>query len=347
MSSPYDGVQWVGMDLHRRRSVLVRMAADGQRLGKMVRFNNDPARLKREIAKAGPQPKVVLEATLGWYWAADALSEAGAEVHLAHPLGVKAFSYRRVKNDERDAADLADLLRLGRLPEAWLAPPETRELRELVRGRHKLVSLRISCRNQAHGVMGKLGIAVPMSDLFGTTGTAFLDELLLPAGYAARVRALCAVMHELGRQIGMLDKEIAARLASDTGYRAIQKIGGIGPVLAAVFTVEIADVTRFPDPQHLCSWAGLTPRHRESDTVVRRGHLTKQGSKLVRWAAVEAVQHAPENTPMRAHRDRIEARRGAGARNIAKAAAARKLLTLVYYGLRDGEVRCLTRRDPV
>ncbi|MGW1712055.1 IS110 family transposase [Streptomyces sp. NPDC002156] len=347
MSSPYDCVQWVGMDLHRRRSVLVRMAADGQRLGKMVRFNNDPARLKREIAKAGPQPKVVLEATLGWYWAADALAEAGAEVHLAHPLGVKAFSYRRVKNGERDAADLADLLRLGRLPEAWLAPPETRELRELVRGRHKLVSLRTSCRNQAHGVMGKLGIAVPMSDLFGTTGTAFLDELPLPAGYAARVRALRAVMHELGQQIGMLDKEIAARLASDTGYRAIQKIGGTGPVLAAVFTVEIDDVTRFPDPQHLCSWAGLTPRHRESDTVVRRGHLTKQGSKLVRWAAVEAVQHAPESTPMRAHKDRIEARRGAGARNIAKAAAARKLLTLVYYGLRDGEVRCLTRRDPV
>ncbi|MFF4501663.1 hypothetical protein [Streptomyces sp. NPDC001401] len=54
-------------------------------------------------AKAGPQPKVVLEATLGWYWAADALAEAGAEVHLAHPLGVKAFSYRRVKDDEKDA----------------------------------------------------------------------------------------------------------------------------------------------------------------------------------------------------------------------------------------------------
>ncbi|HUY50980.1 MAG TPA: hypothetical protein VMV92_35625 [Streptosporangiaceae bacterium] len=52
------------------------------------------------------------------YWAAGTLAAAGAEVHLAHPLGVKAFTYRRVKNDERDAADLADLLRMGRLPEA-------------------------------------------------------------------------------------------------------------------------------------------------------------------------------------------------------------------------------------
>lgn len=141
MTSPYDGVQWVGMDLHRRRSVLVRMGSDGRQLGKSVRFNNDPVRLKREIAKAGPRAKVVLEATLGWYRAADVLTEAGAEVHLAHPLGVKAFAYRRVKNDERDAVGLADLLRMGRLPEAWLAPPEPRELRELVRGRHKLVKL--------------------------------------------------------------------------------------------------------------------------------------------------------------------------------------------------------------
>ncbi|MGW3150970.1 hypothetical protein ACWDG1_41380 [Streptomyces sp. NPDC001177] len=69
----------------------------------------------------------MLDATLGWYWAADALAEAGAEVHLAHPLGVKGFAYRRVKNDEKDAADLADLLRLGRLPEAWMAPPENPE----------------------------------------------------------------------------------------------------------------------------------------------------------------------------------------------------------------------------
>ncbi|MEV4451697.1 IS110 family transposase [Streptomyces mirabilis] len=138
MTSPHEGVQWLGMDLHRRRSVLVRMGSDGRQLGKTVRFDNDPVRLEREIAKAGPRAKVVLEATLGWYWAADVLTEAGAEVHLAHPLGVEAFAYRPVKNDERDAVDLADLPRMGRLPEAWLAPPETRELRELVRGRHKL-----------------------------------------------------------------------------------------------------------------------------------------------------------------------------------------------------------------
>ncbi len=141
METAYDGRQVVGMDLHRRRSVLVRMTEDGRRLG-TVRIANSPAELRAQIALAGVNPKVVLEAMYGWYWAADTLAETGAEVHLAHPLGVKAFTYRRVKNDERDAADLADLLRMGRLAEAWIAPAEVRELRELTRYRAKLVSLR-------------------------------------------------------------------------------------------------------------------------------------------------------------------------------------------------------------
>jgi transposase len=110
------------MDLHRRRSVLVRMTESGEHL-ETVRISNDRDYLRQVMARAGEAPEVVLEATYGWYWAADILAELGAHVHLAHPLGVKMFSLRRVKNDQRDAADLADLLRMGRLPEAWIAPP--------------------------------------------------------------------------------------------------------------------------------------------------------------------------------------------------------------------------------
>jgi hypothetical protein len=92
----------------------------------------DPATNGRKWWSEPPRPpliltltEVVLEATYGWYWAADVLAAGGAHAHLAHPLGVKAFEYRRVKNDVRDASDLADLLRMGRLPQAWIAPPAT------------------------------------------------------------------------------------------------------------------------------------------------------------------------------------------------------------------------------
>ncbi len=122
MSEAYAGRQIVGIDVHRRRSVLVRMTEAGQTL-ETVRISNDVDCLRQVMARAGESPEVVLEATYGWYWAADALAELGAQVHLAHPLGVKAFEYRRVKNDVRDATDLADLLRMGRLPEAWMRSP--------------------------------------------------------------------------------------------------------------------------------------------------------------------------------------------------------------------------------
>lgn len=289
MEKAYDGRQVVGMDLHRHRSVLVRMTQDGRRLG-TARITNSPQELQKEIARAGKSPQVVLEATYGWYWAADTLAAAGAKVHLAHPLGVKAFSYRRVKNDERDAADLADLLRMGRLPESWIAPHQVRELRELTRCRQKLVHLRTSCKDQVHGVLAKLGVPVTCSDIFGKAGAAWLDQLRLPQPYSGKVTSLRHLAGELATEITMLSEVIASLLASDRGCQVIQQLPGIGPVLAAVIVAEIGDVTRFRSAAQLCSWAGLTPRHRESDVKVARGHVTKQGSRLLRWALIEAIQ---------------------------------------------------------
>ncbi len=180
--------QYVGIDLHRRRSVIVRRSAEGETL-QTVRIDNDPVALALAVAKAGPDPEVVLEATYGWYWAADVLAAEGAQVHLAHPLG-NNWGHRRVKNDERDATDLVDLLRLGRLAEAWVAPPETRELRELVRYRAKLVALRSGLKAQVHAVLAKEGVRVPVSDLFGVAGQALLDEVPLARAYAIRVESL-------------------------------------------------------------------------------------------------------------------------------------------------------------
>jgi transposase len=259
-------------------------------------------------------------------------------------VGVKAFTYRRVKNDEKDAADLADLLRMGRLAEAWIAPPEVRELRELTRYRVKLVRLRSSGKAQVHAVLAKLGIPVTCSDLFGTWGSAWLDGLDLPQPYAGKVASLRELTGWLSAEVGLLDAVIADLLGSCQPYHAVRALPGLGPVLAAVTVAEIGDISRFPSPGQLCSWAGLTPRHRESGTKVSRGHPTKQGSPILRWAMVEAIQHQPDGSPPRELKDRIIARRGDQARNIAKAAAARKLLTCVFYAMRDGQVRSLTAR---
>jgi transposase len=336
--SEYAGKQFVGIDLHRQRSVIVRQTADGEQLS-AVRIVNDPVLLGLEIERAGPNPEVVLEATYGWYWAVDLLQASGASVHLAHPLGVKGFRYRRVKNDVRDASDLADLLRMNRLPEAWIAPPAIRELRELVRYRAKLVALRSGLKAQVHAVLAKAGVLIVASDLFGMAARKHLERTPLSGVYAQKVSSLLRLIDILDAEEQALATRIASELHRHDGYQAIQALPGVGPVLAAIFVAEIGDVHRFADPNRLCCWAGLTPRHYESDTVVRRGHITKQGSKLVRWAAVEAIQRKT-TAKITADQDRIGARRG---KNIAKIAAARKLLTLVYYGLRDGHIRALAK----
>jgi len=338
----YAGQQFVGIDLHRRRSVIVRTTAAGEVL-ESVRIVNDVDRLTEVLARAGEAPEVVLEATYGWYWAVDALQAAGANVHLAHPLGVKAFAYRRVKNDLRDAADLADLLRMGRLPQAWIAPPAVRQLRELVRHRAKLVALRSHCKAEIHAVLAKCGIQVPMADLFGLDGTRLLEGLSLPAPFAARIASLRRLMDSLDFEVDLFTGLVRSRLAGDPGYLAVQTIPGVGSILAAVFVAEIGEVSRFSTAAQLACWAGLTPTHRESDTHVHRGRITKQGSRLVRWAAVESVQILPATTAVGQVRDRVAARRG---RNIGVVAAARRQLEYVFYALRDHHVRALTADHP-
>ena len=169
-----------------------------------------------------PPEHVVVEATWGWFWTVEVIAEVGAEMHLAHPLAIKGYENRRVKTEWLDAELLADLLGMGRLPEAWIAPGSIRELREL------------------------------MADAF-TNRVESLRDLL------------DAFHREIATLDGLIHRMITANDDLRDSYEAIQAIGGVGRVLATVFAAEIGDVHRFPDPRKLGSWAGLTPRHRESD----------------------------------------------------------------------------------
>lgn len=216
----------------------------------------------------------------------------------------------------------------------------TRELRELVRYLAKLVAIRSGVKAQVHAVLAKAGVLIAVSDLFGVGGRQRLAKVPLDAACADRVRSLLELIDVLDSHDARCAGLITTRLDAYRGYHAIQQLPGVGPTLAAVFVAEIGDGHRFAGPTQLCSWSGLTPRHRESDTVVYRGHVTKQGSKLVRWAAIEAVQRHQTTAKIAADKNRIEARRG---KNIAEVAAARKLLTLVYYGLPDSHIRALDR----
>ena len=162
----------------------------------------------------------------------------------------------------------------------------------------------------------------------------------LPEPYASRVASQRRILAALSTEITLVEVETANRLKDNREYRSLLMIAGIRPVLASIFVAEIGDVHRFTSADQLACRAGLTTRVDSSDAKTRSGHVSKQGARLLRWAAVEGCQRAQE--PYLAQRRRaIMARRGKSAQHIATVAAARHLIRVVFYTMHDGHARCL------
>ena len=332
-----NGTRWIGIDLHRRRSQIAIIDEHGElTLQKRIVTGRETF---SELLGEPDGTHVALEATYGWEWLAQLLEEAGFDVRLAHPLRTRAIAAARVKTDAIDAKTLAHLLRTGMLPEAYIAPPELRDLRELLRHRATLVRLRTSVKNRVHALLARQGILPEHADLFGKAGRESLALLELPDGPRRRLDSLISLICDFDREIATTTVEIDGRARADERVDLLRQIRGIGRYTALLVIAEVGDVGRFPTPSHLCSWAGLAPTVRSSDGKARLGHISRQGSTILRWALIEAAQKIPTGGgPLRAQYERIAKRRGS---KIAKVAVARQILTLCYYGLRDGEIRCL------
>lgn len=331
---------YVGIDLHRKRSQVCAIDADGRELLSR-RIDNEPQALLALLGSLGEQPLVALEAAYGWEWVADLFDEEGIELHLSHPLATKAIAAARVKTDAVDARTLAHLLRGGLLPEAWIAPRQLRDLRELLRQRVVLTNARSALKNRVHALLARNGIQHRHSDLFGRSGRAFLAELALREPQRERLQTLLRLIEAFDAEIAVLASQVDAQAKADPRVQVLRQLPGIGSYTALLILAEVGVPERFPSARHLCSYAGLTPRVRASAGKVRLGAISHQGPPYLRFALVEAAQKAGQGGhPLRKRFERIARRRG---RNIAKVALARHLLTLCYYGLRDGEIRCLAQ----
>ena len=325
---------YLGVDLHRNISHVVALDQAGDIVLER-RFGNSPAEFLRVFGELEPEPiEVAFEATYGWSWFAELLADAGIEAHMAHPLATKAIASGRVKNDSVDARTLAHLLRTNLLPEAWIAPVEIRETRRLVRMRISLVRMRSRLKAQIHALCADAGVAVPVSDLFGRQGRVLLGGLPLRPITAERLAASLRLIDDLGREILGADRELIGLFRGDERIRRLMAIPGIGFLTAATIIAEVGDHTRFASPERLTSWAGLTPTERSSADHTRRGHISKQGSRWLRWAMVEAATKAGRAPGLQQFADPIARRRGV---KIARVALARRLLTLAFYAVRDPE----------
>ena len=342
--SEYAGQQFVGIDLHRRRSVIVRTTESGEVL-EAVRILNDVERLDRVIARAGEDPEVVLEATYGWYWAVDALQAAGAQRASGAPVGGEGV---RVPAGEerlpRRRPTWPICCGWAGCPEAWIAPPATRELRELVRHRAKLVGLRVAL--QGRGPRGAGQVRDPGADERPVRRRG--QRAAGPAPAAGTVCGPDRVAAPADGGPGVRDRPVHRPGPGPAGAPTpatsrCSRSRASARSWARCSSPRSATCTRFGTAPQLACWAGLTPKHHESDTHVHRGRITKQGSRLVRWAAVESVKRLGPSTRVGALRDRVADRRGS---NIGAVAAARQQIEYVFYALRDGHVRALQHPPP-
>lgn len=322
---------YVGVDLHRKASQLAVVDAAGELISNQ-RVISDRGEMRRVFGEVGRNQalEVAFEATFGWGWFADLLEDVGIAAHMAHPRANKAIASARVKNDAVDAKTLAQLLRTGLLPESWIAPPEIRERRRLVRMRTSLVRIRSRLKNQVHAVLADRGIHPDGSDIFAGELAGLAKQL--PALSRQRVQANLRLIEEIDEEVDLADGQIHKQFARDPGVRRLQPLPGIGIITGAIVVAEVGDIDRFPSARHLCSWCGLTPTEHSSAEHTRRGHISKQGSRWLRWVLVEAACQANRNTALARFVAPIANRRGA---KIARVALARRLATLCYHALRN------------
>jgi transposase len=172
------------------------------------------------------------------------------------------------------------------------------------------VRKRTSLKNRVHATLMSHGHACPVSDLFGARGRDLLTRLALPEPWAATVAASLRLLDDLEREIAACERELR-RLGADHHYvLLLQTIPGIAWVLAYTIAAEIGDIGRFPSPRKLAGYTGLCPRVYQSGESDRRGSLSKQGPRYLRWALVEATTHARKHPAYRERYERTRRRLG-------------------------------------
>src|SRR6266508_2575313 len=150
----------------------------------------------------------------------------------------------RLKNDKVDAATLAQLLRADLLPEAWIAPQATRDLRALLRHRAALVRLSTSLKNRVHAVLADRGISEDRG-LWTGPGRAWLAGLVLPPIPRAIIEDCCGLLDALATPIARLEREIATLAKPDPRVQALMTLPGVGKLTAMTLVAEIGDIGRF------------------------------------------------------------------------------------------------------
>jgi len=323
---------YTGIDLHRKTSFLTTIDQNGQMV-KRANLANEEGKILDFFAALDTKTEVVIESTANWYWLYDLLNDNGFDVVISNPVKTKAIASARIKNDKVDSHMLAQLLRADLVATVHVSNIQTRQLKELLRHRSKLVGDTVRMKNRIHNIVAKNNLTIPASDLFGRRGLQFLSEASLPAYHRRQVQTYLDLYQILKDQVCVLTEQIRQMAKNNTMAQLLMSIPGVGFITAMIMVAEIEDISRFPSYRHLASYAGLVPCLDASAAKQRMGHITKQGSPHLRTALVEAAQAAARTKS----RLNLYFRRRIVRSGYRKAvvATAHKIIQYAYFILRD------------
>jgi transposase len=327
---------YAGLDLSRKRLDfrLLDQAGETLEVGVAPPDADGLRGLAGRVARFGEPVRAAIESMNGARFVHDQLELAGWRVEIADAARVKGLAPLACKTDRIDAWVLAELSRRDLVPAIWLPDPAVRGERERARFRLYLVRHRSSLKQRVHAVLLAHGKPCPVSDLFGLTGRALLERLALPEPWDSTVQASLRLLDELEREIAACESELR-RLGADHRYvPLLMTVPGIAWVLAYTIAAEIGDIARFSSPAKLSGYSGLCPRVYQSGECDRRGPLSKQGPKYLRWALVEASTHARSHPHYRERYERTRTRLGKqrGPR-VAQIDLARRLCEAIWHML--------------
>lgn len=328
----------LGIDYHKRYSLVV--AEDDK--GKIYynnRVMNNKKAFKDVLDLLPDKISAVVEAGRTWGVMYDLLEELEVDVHLAHPLKVRAIAEAKIKTDSIDAKVLADLLRAGLIPEVYVPPKEIRLKKNILRQRLWLVRLQTMTKNRIHQILDRNHINIPfgLTDLFGAMGRRFLTSLKLTEPSEQRLlEAHLDLLDYLKTQIAKAESWIRQALSGNRYIEIVSSLPGFGEVLSAIVALEIEEIKRFTSSSKLVGYVGLIPSTYGSAGKVYHGDLIPHGNRWLRYAFVEGAWAALRTSPYcRAYYERIKRHKGP---NTAIVALARKLLEIAYDCLKENRL---------
>jgi len=337
----------IGCDFHPGLQEIALLDTEtGRRQEQLLSHASGPGPV-REFYASLPRPALVgLEASGYSQWFEEMLEELGIELWVGDPAQIRKAAPRKQKTDRNDARLLLQLLEESRFPRIWVPDKATRDLRQLLMHRHKLVSMRRAVSNQLQAIAMNRGLQKKRA-LWNKEGRQQLKSLELPPWTTRRRDELLALREQWDEEIAELDRVVEREAERNPeAHYLMHHQSGVGPITALAVVLSLGPVERFASARKVASYVGLIPAEFSSGGRQRLGHITKQGNVFLRWVLVEAATVAVRHDPEMKHMYwRLVERRG---KSIAKVAMARKLLVRLYWMLRRrSQSRGLRQRSRV